>query len=298
MTPRIYREYKNLADLDAGTLGNGKVAYQSFSEEEQREIVFKDITTGEVTHTTILDTAGIADYRSVIGYFAQTVMKDLRLISGYDVLYGKIKVFVRDELFDKQVELEDPNTLRNLSELAATKTLIETFKKAINALTVRDKGDAEIRDFIKLRQTRPFVAKDQGYLVPKKSIFNKIIGDSHFELLFAGFLEGCDDVVSYAKNYLAVHFKLDYVNADGDISNYYPDFMVKLSAKKIFIVETKGQADLDVPLKMQRLRQWCEDINLVQADVKYDFVYVDQEGFVKYKPTSFEHLTNGFREYK
>jgi type III restriction enzyme len=281
-----------------GTLGTGKVAYQSFSEEEQREIVFKDITTGEVTHTTILDTAGIADYRSVIGYFAQTVMKDLRLISGYDVLYGKIKAFVRDELFDKQVELEDGNTLRNLSELAATKTLVETFKKAINALTVRDKGDAEIRDTIKLRQTRPFVAKDQGYLVPKKSIFNKIIGDSHLELLFASFLEGCDDVISYAKNYLAVHFKLDYVNADGDISNYYPDFMVKLSAKEIFIVETKGQADLDVPLKMARLKQWCEDINRVQTDVKYGFVYVDQEGFEKYKPVSFRKLVAGFAEYQ
>jgi type III restriction enzyme len=49
--------------------------------------------------------------------------------------------------------------------------LIETFKKAINALTVQDKGDAEIRDTIKLRQTRPFVAKDQGYLIPKKSVF-------------------------------------------------------------------------------------------------------------------------------
>jgi len=35
---------------------------------------------------------------------------------------------------------------------------IETFKKAINALTVRDKGDAENRDTIKLRQTRPFMA--------------------------------------------------------------------------------------------------------------------------------------------
>ena len=169
MTPRVYREYKNLADLNVGTLRTGKVAYQSFSEEEQREIVFKDITTGEVTHSTIRDTAGIADYRSVIGYFAQTVMKDLRLISGYDVLYGKINAFVRDELFDKQVELEDPNTLRNLSELAATKTLVETFKKAIDALTVQDKGDAEIRDHIKLRQTRPFVAKDPGYLIPKKA---------------------------------------------------------------------------------------------------------------------------------
>ena len=105
-----------------------------------------------------------------------------RLVSGYDVLYGQVKAFVREQLFDRSVELESPNTLRNLSELAATKTLIETFKKAINALTVQDKGDAEIRDTIKLRQTRPFVAKDQGYLIPKKSVFNRIIGDSRFEL--------------------------------------------------------------------------------------------------------------------
>ena len=91
-------------------------------------------------------------------------------------------------------------------------------------------------------------------------------------------------MVSYAKNYLAVHFKLDYVNADGDISNYYPDFMVKLSDKRIVIVETKGLEDLDVPLKMARLRQWCEDINRVQTEVEYDFVYVDEEGFKKYKP--------------
>ncbi len=298
LTPRVYREYKSLGDLDIAAMGHQRLSYLQFSEEEQREIVFKDIATGEITHTTILDTAGVADYRSVIGYFAQSIMKDLRLVSGYDVLYGKVKAFVQEELFDRPVELEDPNTLRNLSELAATKTLIETFKKAINALTVRDKGDAEIRDTIKLRQTRPFVAKDQGYLVPKKSVFNRIIGDSQLELRFAAFLEDCSDVVSYAKNYLAVHFKLDYVNADGDISNYYPDFMVKLSDKRIVIVETKGQEDLDVPLKMARLRQWCEDINRVQTDVEYDFVYVDEESFEKYKPTSFRQLLEGFKEYK
>ncbi len=90
-----------------------RVPYKQFSEEEQREIVFKDITTGEVTHTTILDTAGVADYRSVIGYFARTIMKELRLVSGYDVLYGKIKTFVQTELFDQTVDLEHPNTLRN-----------------------------------------------------------------------------------------------------------------------------------------------------------------------------------------
>jgi len=151
--------------------------------------------------------------------------------------------------------------LRAYAALEASKTIIETFKKKINELTVVDKGSAEIRDYIKLRQTRPFVVKDQGFLVPQKCIFNKIIGDSHLELLFASFLEQCPDIVSYAKNYLAVHFRLDYVTADGSISNYYPDFIVKANEKEIYVIETKGLEDLDVPLKIERLKNWCADIN-------------------------------------
>lgn len=298
LSPRAYREYKNLADLEVGGMDFQVVEYREFSEEEQREIVFKDIANGEITHTTMLDGAGVADYRSVIGYFSQVIMKELRLFSGYDVLYGKVKAFVQDCLFGHVVDLESANTLRNLSELIAAKTIIETFKKGINSLTVRDKGDAEIRDTIRLKNVRPFVAKDQEYLVPKKSVFNKVICDSHFELEFAAFLENCPDVVSFAKNYLAVHFKLDYVNADGDISSYYPDFFVKLSDKRIVIVETKGLEDLDVPQKMMRLKLWCEDINKVQADVEFDFVFVDEESFRKYQPKTFRQIMEGFREYK
>ena len=176
---------------------------------------------------------------------------------------------------------------------------MEGFKKAINALTVQDKGHAEIRDRIKLRGTRPFIAKDQAFMVPKLSVFNRIVGDSGFELEFAAFLETCaGEIVSFAKNYFAVGFKLDYVNADGNISNYYPDFFVKASATEVFIVETKGQEDLDVPLKMSRLKQWCDDINQAQHPVRFDFVFVDEEGFKKYRPASFAMLTKGFREFK
>ncbi len=296
LSPRIYREYKNLTDLDISNFGHKKAGYKTFSAEEQRKIVFIDITTDEISHTTILDSGTVTDYHSVVGYFTQSIMKELRLVSGYDVLYGKVKSFIQDELFEKSVDLENLNTLRNLSELQATKTLVETFKKQINALTVQDRGDAEIRDTIKLRKTRPFVVKEQGYIVPQKSIFNKIIGDSQLELEFAGFLENCDDIISYVKNYFAIHFKIDYVNADGNISNYYPDFIVKKSENEIFIVETKGREDRDVPLKMQRLKQWCEDINKVQTGVIYDFIYVGEEGFKKYKPKSFDGLVAGFRE--
>lgn len=298
MTPRVYREYKNLGDLDVSKLPFNKVIYQHFSDEEQREIIFKEITTGQITHTTILDSAGIADYRSVIGFFTQSIMRDLRLISGYDILYGKVKSFIQEDLFGVTVDLESPNTLRNLSELVATKTLVETLKKGINSLTIQDKGDAEIKDTIKLRNTRPFVAKNQGYLLAQKSVFNRVIGDSHFELQFASFLEKADDVIAYTKNYFAVNFKLDYVNSTGDISNYYPDFIVKTTNKNIFVVETKGQVDTDVPLKMIRLKQWCEDLNKIQSDMKYDFVYVDMEGYEKYQPKSFKELITSFTEYR
>jgi type III restriction enzyme len=299
LTSRIYREYKNLEDLDSNNFAHTKIDYKLFTDDEQREIVFKDITTGEISHTTMLDSTSVSDYRAVIGYFTQFIMKELRLVSGYDVLYGKVKSFIRDNLFKTVVDLDDLNTLRNLSELVATKTLIESFKKEINALTIQDRGDAEIKNYIKLRNTRPFTVKQQDSIDgPKKSVFNKIIGDSHLELRFASFLEDCEDVVSYAKNYFAIQYRVDYVNTDGNISYYYPDFIVKRDDNSIVIVETKGLEDLDVPLKMARLREWCVDVNKVQNEVRYDFVFVDQSSFDKYRPKTFDALMSSFLEYK
>ena len=91
---------------------------------------------------------------------------------------------------------------------------------------------------------------------------------------------------------------MDYVNAESHISNYYPDFFVKLSNKQIIIVETKGLVDIDVPLQMERLRQWCEDINRIQTEVKYDFVFVGNNEFKDFNPTSFKELIDSFRHYK
>lgn len=298
MTPRTYRNYKNLEELNPAGFNAPSVDYKQFSDEEKREIIFKDITSGETNHITYLDSNSVADYRSVVGYFTQGIMKELHLVSGYDVLYPKVRQFIADHLFNVPVEIDDLNTLRNLSEPAAAQTIMETFKKKINELTVRDKGSAEIRDYIKLRQMRPFVAKEQGYLIPQKSLFNKIIGDSNLELQFAAALEKWPDVISFAKNYLAVHFTLDYVDSKGNISNYYPDFFVKTSERDIFVVETKGLEEIDVPLKMERLKKWCADINVSQKKNHFDFVFVDEEDFEKYRPDSFGGLLKSFKKYK
>jgi type III restriction enzyme len=290
LTPRIIREYKNLSALDITQFGNGRFPVIQFSPEQQREIVFRDITTEQITHTTILDSNFVANYQSVIGYFTQAIMKELHLVSGYDILYGKVKGFIKTQLFDTEIDIENLNILRNLSELAVTKAIIETFKKKTNELTVVDKGEAEIRDYIKISQCRPFVTKEQGYIIPKKCVFNKIIGDSHFELEFANFLENCDDIISYAKNYFAINLKIDYQDHQGDIRNYVPDFIVKKSPNEIFIIETKGFEDVDVEYKTARLDQWCKDLNAIQTAATYRWLFVRYEKFQKYTPRSFNEL--------
>src|SRR3989339_537573 len=290
LTPRIQREWKNLSELNVTLFKNKKASFYDYKLEELREIIFKDITTGEVSHKTILDSSYQVNPQSVLGYFAQLVMRELRLVSGFDILYGKVKEFVSLFLFDRKVDLNDPQTIRNLSELETQKIIVETFKKEINALTVKDKGDAEIKDYIKLSKTRPFVVKDQKYVVPKKRVFNKIVGDSGFELKFSTFLEECPDIISYSKNYYAVHFKIDYIDSEGNPSNFYPDFIVKYKEHEIYVVETKGREDLDDALKISRLAQWCDDINNLSSEKKFKWLYVKEEHYEKYPAKSFKEL--------
>jgi len=73
---------------------------------------------------------------------------------------------------------------------------------------------------------------------------------------------------------------------------------VKVSEQKVFVVETKGEEDLDDPLKLHRLKQWCDDVNKVQTDTVYDYLFVDQENFEKYKPVSFSQLDSMFLKYR
>lgn len=102
---------------------------------------------------------------------------------------------------------------------------------------------------------------------------------------------------------------MDYVDKEGKIRDYYPDFIVKMKDGRIVIGETKGLTDVDVPIKMKRLRSWCEDINASQSEIEFDFVFIPEkefddllssyvDGLMKGKAKSFSHAMDLFTEYK
>jgi type III restriction enzyme len=305
LSRRYSREFKDLAQLDLGTIPDWRIALKPFSAEETREIVFQTMLEGEEHHRVELDGLGPVDHRAVVGFFTRQILKDLRLVGGYDLLYPRVRDFIRDRLFEgPPVSLDDPVVLRNLAEPAPAKQVFDAFKKAINALTVRDAGTSRIESMIRLRDTRPFRTEPREYLPAKRSIFNRIVPEATgggFELAFAHFLDHAPDVAAFAKNYLAVGFKIDYVRADGDLAHYIPDFLVKGTDGAIWVVETKGRVELDLPPKMARLKLWCEDATAAsrpQGGPVYRFLFVDQDGFEAHKPRALADLAASFRDYQ
>ena len=297
MTARIQREYKNLGDLDVSKFNNERLKIKTFTEEEKREIVFKDVVGEQTHHTTILTGDIEPNYQSVVGFFAQAIMREMRLFGCYDILFGKVKEFINNYMFEGEVNLNDLNVLRNLSEVEYIKLIKEVFKKGINDLTVQDKGDTEIKNYIKVSDARPFVVNDKAYLIPKKSVFNKIVGDSNFELEFSDFLEKSDDIISFAKNFEnkeANALRIEYKNSEGFISTYLPDFFVKVDDKTIYIIETKGREEDDDKIKFDRLESWCKDVNDRQSRVQYKALYVQQNEYEKHKAKNFDELVRLF----
>ncbi len=299
LEPRIYREYKNLELIDVSKLQNEKAPFKTFNTDELKEIVFNNIE-GEYSHTTIFQNT-VSDHRNVIAFFTEAILKESRLVSGFNILYPKVESFIKYRLFSKEAALADPQTMRNLSEIHTKEILKSTFKKAIDELTVSDRGTAEVKNFISLKLTKPKIAENQPFLIPKKSVFNKIVGDNDFELEFAGFCENrFIDVLAFAKNTMGdggVNFSIEYQKENGNIAPYYLDFFVKTSPNTFFMVETKGREDLDDIRKIKRLKIWCDDINAAQKDYTYTAVYIVQEKWeeVKKDLKSFEDVCKLFK---
>ena len=282
LSSRIKREYKNLDELDVKSLPRGDFPIRTFSKSEQREIVMRDLDKDIVAWKTDLGQEVVVTSQAVISYLTLELMHRTMLVGGREVLYGKLKTYIQDGLFDTVVNVDDPNVLRNLSvtEYAIRKHLFDTFSSAINSLILVEVGTSEVIGQIQIKKTRPVMVNNQEFIQSSKTLFNRVIGDSHYELRFAKFLDEAKDVTAFNKLSMGVQFSIPYLRKSGEFANYYPDFEVRTNPSSVYIIETKGQEDVDVAPKWRALVQWCADAT-EKDDLKRSFtpLYVPQKDF-------------------
>jgi type III restriction enzyme len=283
LSRRIRREHGTLGDLDVKGLSFTPLQLMEIKAMDSREIVFFDIDTQEVAWRTNLNQEIPITSQAVLVYLVNVIFQKLRLVGEKDVLYEKLKVFVTGHLFGEPVNLDSEKVLRNVAQVEAQKVVIDAFSKGINSLTLVDNHGSNLVGTLKISDTRPAVVKNQEFVLSDKTLFNRVVGDSRLELQFAQFLSGCDDVQAFAKNHLSVGFKIEYVNSQGEISNYLPDFFVKLTSGQVFIVETKGLADVETHRKWDRLVKWCEDATDSNGNgTVFSPLYVTQDDFYQF----------------
>ena len=96
------------------------------------------------------------NYQNVIGYFTRTIMRDLHLVGGFDVLFGKIKAIRRARAVRSAGRPRTTATSSATSRKSRRRERsLETMKAGVNALTVQDRGTTEVRQHIKLSEPDP-----------------------------------------------------------------------------------------------------------------------------------------------
>ncbi|NQT28850.1 MAG: DEAD/DEAH box helicase family protein, partial [Candidatus Omnitrophica bacterium] len=227
------------------------------------------------------------DSKSVIAYYTDQILKQLKIGGAFACFYPVVKSYVVEKLFTEKVDLEDPRILYKLSSPEVQEQLINLFVNAFKNMTFTER-EPEKKDTIKLSNTRPFVWSKLVYPA-NRCIFNYIPCDNDFELDFAKFLDRAEDVKAFSKIVAKIGFFVEYRDSKDNLRLYYPDFVLITKDSKCLIIETKGIEDVDVKHKDKRIKQWCKDAT-GSTSRKWSFVRVDQKEFEKHRFKSVKEL--------
>jgi len=227
------------------------------------------------------------DSKSVIAYYTDQILKQLKIGGAFATFYPLVKKYVIEKLFSERINLDDPRVLYKLSSPEVQEQLIKLFVEAFKEMTFIER-EPEKKDFIKLSDTRPFVWPKMVYPA-NRCIFNYVPCDNDFEVDLAKFLDRAEDVVAFSKIVPKIGFFVEYRDSDGNLRLYYPDFVVLTGNNEYFIVEAKGREDVDVEHKDKRIKLWCEDATKLTKS-KWYFERIDQEDFEKYRFRSIKEL--------
>ena len=285
LSPRIYIREFYLDEVEIDRLPSLSIILEN--KVLEMEYIAVDMLKGIEVIKRKWDLPVPQDSKSVISYYTDQILKQLKIGSAFASFYPLVKKYVIEKLFIEKVELDDPKVLYKLSSPEVQEQLIKLFVSAFKDMTFIER-EPEKKDFIKLSDTRPFVWSKFVHLA-NRCIFNYIPCDNDFEVDFAKFLDRAEDVTAFSKIVPKIGFFVEYRDSNGNIRLYYPDFILLTERKEHIIIETKGIKDVEVEHKDKRIRIWCEDATNLTGK-KWLFIRVDQEDYEKYRFNSIKEL--------
>ncbi len=228
----------------------------------------------------------------VISYYAKRIAQDVKLPSQFAALVPKVREFLRDRAFGEVVDLTDRGIIRAIATSVAQYVTVRTFATVLRALVVQELSPVLEHPGRPLSETEPFPFSRPAFEA-SKTVFNLVAADNEFERDFAHFLQDAIDVTSFAKLPRRFGFAIEYTDSATNLRYYEPDFVAVDADGRRYVIETKGQENVDVAYKDRAARIWCENATLL-TDVIWSYVKVPQVEFSKLQPTVFSDAVVAF----
>jgi Endonuclease domain len=93
--------------------------------------------------------------------------------------------------------------------------------------------------------TPPFPFSRPTVYEAAKCMYNYVPSENEFEREFAKFLQNASEVTAFVKLPDQFGFAIEYTDAGANLRLYYPDFVARLESGEHWLLETKGQENVD-----------------------------------------------------
>jgi type III restriction enzyme len=224
----------------------------------------------------------------VIGYYARRIAQEVKLPSQFAALVPKVRQFLETRAFGGRVRLDTPEMVKAIASNVAQYVTVKTFVQELRKLVVEELEPQLLDAGRRLSETRKFPWSRETVAAPK-CVFNLVPCDNKFEKEFAKFLQHAEDVDRFAKLPEQFRFTIEYTDAVANLRYYEPDFVAVVEDGTHYLIETKGQEDVNVAHKDRAALLWCENATLLTGKT-WAYLKVRQTEYNSLQPTRFSDL--------
>ena len=226
--------------------------------------------------------------QEVIGYYARRIAEAVKLPAQFAALAPKVREFFEDKAFGHSVDLNDPAIVKAMNTAIAHYVCVSVFKKALQELAIDEQTPELLEPARMLSSCQPF-PWSRPVWEGQKCIFNFVPCDNDFEREFAKFLDNATDVKAFAKLPRAFGFAIEYTDSAMNLRNYEPDFVAIDKSGTHWLLESKGQENVDVLRKDVAAVRWCENATNL-SETQWRYVKVPQKEFDALQPSRLSDL--------
>jgi type III restriction enzyme len=292
LTPSLIRKKTLAEEIAALEVTQFQSVVLPMSEDDPRSKTFRyegyDIITLKKEFEREYTIPEPQTAQEVIGYYARRVAEAVKLPAQFAALAPKIREFFEQKAFGHPADLSEPTVVKAMSTAVAHYVCVDVFKKALQALTIEEQIPQLLEPARLLSVCQPF-PWSRPVWEGQKSVFNLVACDNDFEREFAKFLDNAEDVMAFSKLPRAFGFAIEYTDTSMNLRNYEPDF-VAIDRKGVhWLLESKGQENVDVLRKDVAAVRWCENASAL-TDKQWRYAKVPQKNFEMLQPSRLADL--------